>query len=255
VQSSLAEGFSNSTAEALAVGAPVFATDVGGTSELIRDGENGFLLPPLRPECWADKLQLAQDKVLMARLRVAAYETARYAFSPSAHARQFIEFYRQASSKCDTARRNGQRTALGQIGALEPATGQGGTRTIHICGRWQWESGADLALRAVARAARAQRHGEGDDIRIVIQGCGPQEDELRYLAQFLGFSPQNVVFAPPVNEQYHSSAETRVSDVLVRLPEQATGCWEVWGKSGSPVPVSFGRVDQLSAVVEEALGK
>lgn len=40
------EGFSNSLLEALAVGAPVVATDVGGNAEALNHGEYGVLVPP-----------------------------------------------------------------------------------------------------------------------------------------------------------------------------------------------------------------
>jgi glycosyltransferase involved in cell wall biosynthesis len=45
VCSSKSEGLSNAIMEAMAAGLPVVATDVGGNSELIREGENGFLVP------------------------------------------------------------------------------------------------------------------------------------------------------------------------------------------------------------------
>jgi glycosyltransferase involved in cell wall biosynthesis len=41
------EGCSNAVLEALACGVPVVTTRVGGNAELVRDGENGFLVP-----CW-----------------------------------------------------------------------------------------------------------------------------------------------------------------------------------------------------------
>ncbi|MBL4584168.1 MAG: TIGR03088 family PEP-CTERM/XrtA system glycosyltransferase [Pseudomonadales bacterium] len=42
---SLAEGISNTILEAMATGLPVIATDVGGNSELVIDGETGALVP------------------------------------------------------------------------------------------------------------------------------------------------------------------------------------------------------------------
>jgi glycosyltransferase involved in cell wall biosynthesis len=39
--------------EALAVGCPVIATQVGGVSEVVRDGENGLLVPPGDPNALA----------------------------------------------------------------------------------------------------------------------------------------------------------------------------------------------------------
>jgi glycosyltransferase involved in cell wall biosynthesis len=46
VLASLHEGLPNAVMEAMAAGAPVVATAVGGTTELIIDGSTGFLAPP-----------------------------------------------------------------------------------------------------------------------------------------------------------------------------------------------------------------
>ena len=65
---SLWEGMPNATLEALASGLPVIATNVGGISEIIRDGENGFLVPPRDSAALTEKLQkLMDDKELRAR--------------------------------------------------------------------------------------------------------------------------------------------------------------------------------------------
>lgn len=45
-QSSHTEGLPNVILESFAAGVPVVATAVGGTPELVADGENGFLVPP-----------------------------------------------------------------------------------------------------------------------------------------------------------------------------------------------------------------
>ncbi len=49
VQPSRAEGISNTILEAMASQLPVIATDVGGNSELVVDGDSGFLTPPENP--------------------------------------------------------------------------------------------------------------------------------------------------------------------------------------------------------------
>lgn len=49
VQPSLSEGLSNTVLESMAAGAPLVATDVGGTSEVVTDGRTGLLVPPQDP--------------------------------------------------------------------------------------------------------------------------------------------------------------------------------------------------------------
>jgi len=62
VLSSLHEGLPNAVMEAMAAGIPVVATAVGGTKELITDGETGFLAPPADSEALAWKINLALMK-------------------------------------------------------------------------------------------------------------------------------------------------------------------------------------------------
>ena len=53
---SSAEGLSNALMEAMAARLPVVATRVGGTPELVREGESGFLVPSGDPRALAEKL-------------------------------------------------------------------------------------------------------------------------------------------------------------------------------------------------------
>jgi len=57
---SLSEGRANVLYEALAAGLPIVATAVCGTPELIKDGKNGFLVPPKNSAKLAEKI----DKLL-----------------------------------------------------------------------------------------------------------------------------------------------------------------------------------------------
>ena len=93
VQSSIAEGFSNALAEAMALGKAVFATEAGGTTEVIEDGRNGIIIPTGDPAGMAHKLMLAADAELMNRLGMAARQTAEEIFSMERHAREFYAFY------------------------------------------------------------------------------------------------------------------------------------------------------------------
>ena len=57
--------------EGLACGTPVVASDVGGLREVVRDGENGLLIPPDDPAALAGALSRLQDAGLRARLGAA----------------------------------------------------------------------------------------------------------------------------------------------------------------------------------------
>ncbi len=91
---SLAEGFSNALIEAMAQGRPVVATTAGGNSEVIIDGENGFLIPPGDPQILAGKLKrLADDPVLRRRFGRAARRRVGELFSVSAMCRNYRDLY------------------------------------------------------------------------------------------------------------------------------------------------------------------
>ncbi|MDN3513895.1 MAG: glycosyltransferase family 4 protein [Candidatus Brocadia sp.] len=55
--STAVETFSIAMLEALAMNKPVIATDLGGTSEMVIDGQNGFLIRPKNPEEIAAKIK------------------------------------------------------------------------------------------------------------------------------------------------------------------------------------------------------
>lgn len=59
VLASLSEGLPNAVMEAMAAGAPVVATAVGGVPELIEDGVTGFLVPPANPGAMAERIEYA----------------------------------------------------------------------------------------------------------------------------------------------------------------------------------------------------
>jgi glycosyltransferase involved in cell wall biosynthesis len=52
------EAFGLVNIESMAVGTPVIASKVGGIVEIVRDGQDGFLVPPEDPEALAEKLNL-----------------------------------------------------------------------------------------------------------------------------------------------------------------------------------------------------
>lgn len=78
VMPSLYESFGMVALEAMACGTPVVASDVGGLSFVVRDGETGFLVPERDPRALADCLeQLLHHPELRAQLGQRGIEVAR----------------------------------------------------------------------------------------------------------------------------------------------------------------------------------
>jgi glycosyltransferase involved in cell wall biosynthesis len=76
------EGTPVTAIEALAAGKPVVATRVGGIPDVVRDGEDGFLVAPGDVEALADRLaELATDDALRERMGEAARARVRERYS------------------------------------------------------------------------------------------------------------------------------------------------------------------------------
>lgn len=92
--SSLSEGLPISVLEALAAGLPVVATSVGMLPELLREGENGFLVAPSDFAALAQRLELlATERDLAHRLGVAGKQTVECDYSLAAMLRRYEELY------------------------------------------------------------------------------------------------------------------------------------------------------------------
>jgi glycosyltransferase involved in cell wall biosynthesis len=66
---SLSESFGIVNLEAMASGLPIVTTKVGGLPEVVKDGENGFLVEPKNPEQIAEKaLLILEDDELRERI-------------------------------------------------------------------------------------------------------------------------------------------------------------------------------------------
>ncbi|MEW6267887.1 MAG: glycosyltransferase family 4 protein, partial [Thermodesulfobacteriota bacterium] len=102
---SLAEGLGVAAIEAMAAGRPVVASAVGGLPELIRDGEQGLLVPARDRAALAAALaRCLRDPELRARLG-AAGQTRAEAFSTAAMARGTESVYERALAARSTRRR------------------------------------------------------------------------------------------------------------------------------------------------------
>ena len=90
------EGIPNSLIEPMACGKPVVATDVDQVSELVVDGENGFLVPPGDARALADALEkLLADPELRAAMGAAARRTIEASFSFTAAVDAYRTLYRE----------------------------------------------------------------------------------------------------------------------------------------------------------------
>jgi glycosyltransferase involved in cell wall biosynthesis len=89
------DGIPNVMVEAMAAGLPVVSTAVSGIPELIRDGENGLLVPPEDPGALASALlRLASDVSLRDRLAAAGRETVAERFDGDVLARRMAGLFR-----------------------------------------------------------------------------------------------------------------------------------------------------------------
>lgn len=88
---SYTEGMPNAVLEALAMGLPVVSSDAGGLRDILRDGENGFIVPPLKtpapkktfdPVAIADAIErLATTPKMRERIAAVNWQYARQRFA------------------------------------------------------------------------------------------------------------------------------------------------------------------------------
>ena len=96
LHSASTEGVPNVVVEAMASGLPVVVTDVGGTSEAVTDGVEGFVVPVRSPERMAERLvTLADDESLRRRMGEAGRRRAIAQFDLGLHVAGFRAFLEQ----------------------------------------------------------------------------------------------------------------------------------------------------------------
>lgn len=92
------EGISNSIMEYMAMGKPVVATDGGGTRELVKHGETGYLVPPARPDLLAASLEkLLDEPATAAAMGAAGRRRIEREFSLERMTQKTVSIYRRAA--------------------------------------------------------------------------------------------------------------------------------------------------------------
>ena len=96
VLSSRSEGLPMSVLEAMAAGLPVVATDVGGVSELVLEGETGLLVPRDETTALAQALErLLRDEDLRRRMAASARARVVREFDLTSFQEAHVELYRR----------------------------------------------------------------------------------------------------------------------------------------------------------------
>lgn len=94
VQPSLSEAFSQVLVEAMGVGLPAVATDVGGAAEVIDDGVNGFLVEPNNAAAMCDKVvELCRNSALRTEVGAAGRKSVSERFTVERLVDRHIELY------------------------------------------------------------------------------------------------------------------------------------------------------------------
>lgn len=99
VLATFTEGISNSIVEYMALGKPVVATSGGGTNEIVKDLETGFLVRPGNPEELAEKiLILWNDAMLRTTMGKNGRDRIRETFSIDIMTEKYISEYKKLLS-------------------------------------------------------------------------------------------------------------------------------------------------------------
>ncbi len=91
---SLTEGLPLNILEAMAMGVPVIAHSVGGIKEIIKDGNNGFLVNKIDPELYLEKFkQIVENQNLKSQISKNAIQTIKSSYDIRSTAKKMMDVY------------------------------------------------------------------------------------------------------------------------------------------------------------------
>ena len=100
------EPFGRALIEAMALGVPVLATDVGGPAEIIEDGREGYLLAPREPQAWARAIgQIAERPDRGREMGRAGRARVERDFTVARHVADTLAVYRRAVARASAVAR------------------------------------------------------------------------------------------------------------------------------------------------------
>jgi L-malate glycosyltransferase len=96
------EPFGRALIEAMALGVPVLATEVGGPPEILQDGREGYLLPPREPAAWAAAVRrIAQSPDRGAGMGLVGRHRVQATFTAQQHAAAILKVYERAVERAE----------------------------------------------------------------------------------------------------------------------------------------------------------
>jgi len=94
INTSIHEGIPMSILEAMSYGLPIIAPDVGGISEIIDDGVEGYLIDGRNPNHFAERcIRLVENRQLRAKMCRAAREKVIKEFSMEHMGEEYYKLY------------------------------------------------------------------------------------------------------------------------------------------------------------------
>jgi len=97
---SVQEGLGLSIIEAMSMGIPVVASDVGGIYTLIKEGKNGFLVHPKDDQALADGLnKILEDEALALKMGEISKKMVSNEFTLDSMSDKVIEVYKELSGQ------------------------------------------------------------------------------------------------------------------------------------------------------------